>query len=242
MALITVQLSSSKIGHQTPITIIHPDNITNKEDLKVMFLLHGYSGGHQDFLRYTLIEKAALEKNMVVVMPAINNSFYTNMDRGPAYFDYLTIELYDLMKNMFGLNMTNKNTYVAGISMGAYGALKYAFRFPNRFKAVYSLSGLVNINSSFESLRSEGQTKMLLGAFGSKEEAAKEEILYNINKDDIKFDIYLRCGGDDFLYQNNLDFVEVLKEKGIKHNFISNEGNHNWNYWNDNLLDIFKSL
>lgn len=242
MALLNVMLNSEIIGSETPISIVYPENNKSKKDLRFMFLLHGSHGGHLDFIRNTNIERLALDKNIVLIMPFVGNSFYTNMDKGINYFDYLTIELFNFIQDMFNLEMTNENTYIAGISMGGYGALKYAFKYPKRFKHVYALSSLVSVSYIFNNSLSDNIDNMAIATFGNLDNQEKEELLYNINSQDINLGISLLIGKDDYLLDDNINFSKLLDTNNIKHEFIINEGSHNWDYWNYNLIEIINKL
>jgi putative tributyrin esterase len=242
MALIQLQVYSESLDFQVPLSVIYPYENNKIESIKTMILLHGYSGGHQDFIRYTKIEKMALEKNIAIVMPGINNSFYTDMKNGPNYFKYLTKDIPKIISSIFNLKTNKENLMIAGVSMGGYGALKAAFTYPDNYFAVLSLSSIVYIENAFDQLKSLNQQQALRAAFNTKEEIEDKDKLNKLANSANNIKIYMTCGFDDFLFEDNKKFSNFLKEQKIDHEFIANEGNHNWDYWDYNLRYLIDKI
>lgn len=236
MSLINISYASNILNSNNNITLIYPDNI-KRESVNILYLLHGYSGSNYDWTRYTNIIKLVSDKNLVVVMPDFKNSFYTNMKYGFNYFDYLTEELPSFIEQTFNLKHKKENTYIFGLSMGGYGALKAALTYPNKYNGAASFSGVVNIKNVYDRLIN--RDKVLNGIFGSK-----EELLNNLNKHDLfkltkninnNLKLYLSCGKDDFLYDDNKTFKKHLKENNINHQYVFKDGDHNWDFWNEEI-------
>ena len=78
-------------------------------------------------------------------MPQVHHSFYTDMKYGNKYWTFLTKELPLLAQSFFPLSTARKDNFVAGLSMGGYGALKWALNHPETFSAAASLSGVTDI-------------------------------------------------------------------------------------------------
>ena len=78
-------------------------------------------------------------------MPDVRNSFYQDMVYGENYFTYLTKELPEYIQTIFPVSKKREDTFVAGLSMGGYGAMKLALTYPERFGAAASFSGVVDI-------------------------------------------------------------------------------------------------
>lgn len=238
MALINLNVFSEEIEMNTDVTIIYPDSLLNKESVNVLFLLHGYNGSNNDWLRHSTIEKLATKYNLIVVMPAINNSFYTNMIYGYNYFNYYTKELKDKVSKIFKLNLTKKNTYIAGLSMGGYGALKAALTYPNDYKGVAAFSGVLDIKKSYQSFNN--RKMKMIGIFGDEETfnenlSQHDLFLLTNNLHNNNLNIYISCGTEDFLIKHSEDFVNHLKDKKISftHKFIA--GDHNWDFWQEEI-------
>lgn len=109
-----------------------------------LYLLHGALDDHSCWLRHTAIERYAEAAGMAVIMPSGQNGFYTNAKYGLNYFDFITEELPRLVQNLFPVSRRREDTYIAGPSMGGYGATKCALRCPDRYQAFADLSGAVD--------------------------------------------------------------------------------------------------
>lgn len=242
MALWQANIASKEVGFSVPITVITPDNIN--ENTKTLFLLHGYTGSNLDWVRYTNIEKLALEKQICVVMPAINNSFYTNMAYGPNYYSFMSEELPTIISNTFNLKLTKENTFVIGLSMGGYGALKLAFRNPDNYFAVASFSGVVDVSKVFEYF--PNNKKIMEGIFKSKEnllDKNNQDNLYNLLDNNLSnLKIYLSCGQSDTFYEDNKRFIKKLDEKNITYYFNDVSGDHNWEFWDKEIKNALNYL
>src|SRR5215207_9009351 len=111
----------------------------------VLYLLHGLSDDDTIWLRRTSVERYAAPLGLAVVMPQVHRSFYTAEAVGGRYWTFLSEELPALVYSFFRLSDRREDTFVAGLSMGGYGALKWALRRPDRFAAAASLSGALNV-------------------------------------------------------------------------------------------------
>ena len=133
MALLSWNFHSHTLGISASANVILPQAAVEKgEKLPVLCLLHGLSDDHTNWQRRTSIERYADPLGLAVVMPAVNRSFYANMAHGPRYWDFICEELPQLCAIFFPLSDKRADTFVAGLSMGGYGAFKVALSHPNR--------------------------------------------------------------------------------------------------------------
>lgn len=151
MALIQTTFMSYCLGKQTSVTVVLPISLTaglkcgRKEKFQTLYLLHGMSDDNSNWLRYTTIEKMAEENKIAVVMPNADLSFYTDMAYGSNYYSYISNELPNVMRAMFPLSDKKEDNFIAGLSMGGYGAFKIAMKNPDNYEAAASLSGVLNV-------------------------------------------------------------------------------------------------
>src|SRR5690242_20985985 len=110
-----------------------------------LYLLHGLGDDDTAWTRYTGLERYVETLDLAVVMPQAHRSFYTDGARGNPYWTFLSKELPDRVRAFFRLSDRPEDTFVAGLSMGGYGALKWALREPARFAAVASMSGALDM-------------------------------------------------------------------------------------------------
>lgn len=191
-----------------------------KEKYPVLYLLHGYGNNHATWCGYSNIELYAEERQIAVVMLSAENKAYSNHGKEDQYFDFVSHELPEFVENMFPISLKKEETYIAGLSMGGYGALIHGLTCPERFKAIGSFSGAV-----------EGMDPSMI---------KPRELMNTLLKENKMIpDLYIACGTDDFLYQSNLDFLEFLKENKVKVTSDLVEGyTHEWRFW-DKEVELF---
>ena len=155
MALVSMDFFSEALEVGTSMTVVLPQPTEAQIGIEsagspaqgppVLYLLHGMSDDHTAWLRYTSIERYAAQHGVAVVMPAVARSFYANEAHGHAYWDFLSEELPALVGRFLRVSDRREDTFVAGLSMGGYGALKWALRQPKRFAAAASMSGALDV-------------------------------------------------------------------------------------------------
>ena len=152
MALIELKFFSQSLGMQTEAYVVIPQKSTKGEigikgkskdkEYKCLYLLHGLSDDHSIWLRRTSIERYAADYGACIVMPCGARSFYTDMKYGMKYFSYITEELPSIVSEFLKVSNKREDTYIAGLSMGGYGALKAALKKPEVFCAAAGLSSV----------------------------------------------------------------------------------------------------
>ncbi len=246
MALITCNFFSHALEIHTAVHVILPQpgpTLKARKRYPVLWLLHGLSDDHTIWQRRTAIERYVENLPLAVVMPAVNRSFYHDMVAGAAYWSYISDELPRLLQQWFPLSQKRDETFVAGLSMGGYGALKLALRQPERFAAVASLSGAVAhghlppnpspMDAEFR--RMLGET---MAAPGSDLDLfALAERITRAGAPLPK--TWLYCGSEDFLYQENLAFHAHLQALAWPHTWIDEPGgDHQWRYWDEQIEQV----
>ncbi len=150
MALLRIDHVPESIKMNTPLNLIIPEPGEMKglpiRERKVLYLLHGLSDDASAWARYSKIEIYARKYGLVVVMPSVGRSFYTDQPNGQKYFTYLVEELPRYLEEVFGIPRARENTLIAGLSMGGYGAMKAALLYPERYFAAASFSGVLSLN------------------------------------------------------------------------------------------------
>ena len=124
--LLNCHFRSAVLRRNTSITVILPtpeeESAPIQKDMKVLYLLHGLHGDETSWMRYTSIERYASESVIAVVMPGVGNSFYQDMAHGERFYTYMTEELPKFIEGLFPVSRKREDTYIAGLSMGGYGA------------------------------------------------------------------------------------------------------------------------
>ena len=150
MAVMQVDFVSQCLMRTVTIKVILPlDKIAKMngekayvpEKFTTLYLLHGMLGNHTDWIDGTRIQRWAQEKNLAVVMPAGENRFYVDNPREGAYFgEYIGRELVEMTRKMFPLSEKREDTFIAGLSMGGYGAIRNGLKYHKTFSHIAGLS------------------------------------------------------------------------------------------------------
>ncbi len=267
MALVNLNFESQYLGNAHNVTIILPDKprdddakdyYTKGKKYKVLWLLHGSFDDGSGFLRRTMIEVYAREKDLIVVMPSAMNSNYTNWDSFGTGFkmgDYLTEELMPLVHNWFPASSKPEDNFISGDSMGGRGALKYILEYPDKFAAAAVLSASprdpeeMDWNSNdTKSMFSVANPRFqnTLKNVGGKEAYLKSYEntwgrLMEMHEAGNLPKLMFACADKDFGYDAHLKFKKVCHEKGIDAHFfeLPNLG-HEWRFWDKALVEALK--
>lgn len=255
MALIHCHFKSSVLNLHTSIEVILPigwpenpgDPLKFTKAYQVLWLLHGYSDDQTIWQRLTSIERYADAVGLAVVMPAVEHSFYTDMYAGPKYWTFISEELPAVARALFPLSPAREDNFVAGLSMGGYGAFKLALRCPERFAAAASLSGAVDIVASARRgprLRVR-ERRMIFGNLSKL--AGSENDLLALAEVVAKSQgprprLYQWCGTEDFLYQDNLTFRNHANKLGLDLTYEEGPGSHAWQYWDAQIQRVLEWL
>lgn len=268
MSILTYDFESQYLSGNQEITVILPDKpreITPKEfyqsdrKYKVLWLLHGTYGDHTDWIRKTNIELYAMERNLAVVMPSALNSNYSNWTgcmMGYSMYDYLTEELMPLLYGWFPISDKREDNFIAGLSMGGRGTIKYAVNHPEKFAAAAVLSAVpVNLaemkagnpNPFLNPENPRMQTTLANAGGLDSYIHSVENVWDKLNQlaGSGRLPKFLfACGEEDvLLYEQYLHFQEHCREIGLDAAWFSLPGyGHEWRFWDlaiQRALDFF---
>lgn len=228
----------------TSISVSLPHDLSKKPEngFPVLYLLHGLFDNHSDFGRKTNIDRYAGEHGIAVIMPEVQKSYYTDMVYGLDYFSYVSDELPKLCSEMFGLSNRREDTFVAGVSMGGYGALKCALKRPDIFSGCASMSGAVDMEIRASDFKNRPEMRC---AFGNPAIFSKDDNLFELaeNKpNNLKQRFFICCGTEDSILNESRRFKEKLNKLNIELTYKESQGGHDWAYWDSVLpqvLDFF---
>jgi putative tributyrin esterase len=208
----------------------------------VLFLLHGLSDDETAWTRFTAIERYVAALGLAVVMPNAHRSFYTNMKHGYRYWDFVSDELLHKARSLFPLSSERQHNFVAGLSMGGYGALKLGLSRPEIFAAAASLSGsceLTWLHDHPEELALVfGNARNIAGSGGDLARLARE--LAGSARPKPK--LYQCCGTEDSLIASNRRFRDAVGPLGFDHVYEEGPGLHNWAYWESAIQRVLAWL
>lgn len=261
MALIQVNYLSECLMRTVPVNVILPvDKLTfpgmpkrEEKPYKTLYLLHGIFGNYTDWVSGTKIQRWAEEKDLAVVMPSGDNMFYVDQeDSHNFYGQFIGKELVDMTRKMFPLSRKREDTYIAGLSMGGYGALRNGLKYSETFGCIASLSGAMVVDHIAERtddvpffIDSRSFARSIFGDLDKAEESDKNpkwlvKKLKEEGKDIPR--IYLTCGLQDSLLEANREMRDFLKEQGADVTYTEGEGAHEWDFWNRSIKDVLEWL
>ncbi len=260
MALIQCDFYSEVLGLSTSMTVILPQETQTQIGMEgkasagkhpTLYLLHGLSDDHSIWLRRTSIERYAAAYGIAIVMPNAHRSFYTDMKQGGQYFTFMTEELPRLAESFFPLSTRREDRFVAGLSMGGYGALKLGMSLPERYAAAASLSGATDLEGMY-TVRAkndpiwEEEVKRIFGTFDEMK-GSKNDLFYLASQlakqksADVP-KLYQCCGTEDFLYEGNIRFRDYVRKLGLELTYEEEPGEHEWGYWDMKIQRVLEWL
>lgn len=240
MAFIDLKFYSNVLGMQTEVAVVIPQGANTGEigvesntrpgPYKCLYLLHGLSDDHTIWMRRTSIERYASAYGICVVMPRADKSFYSNMRYGMNYYDHIAKEIPAVIREFFNVSDKREDNYVAGLSMGGYGALKIGLRECERFCKAAALSPCGDIKNI-------GFSDVLMPIFGEDMKIPDEDdLLYlaEAKKDDPnRPEIFIAIGTSDFLYENVKPLSKKLTDCGYDYTYREAPGVHSWEFWDE---------
>ena len=205
----------------------------------VLYLLHGHGGGHRNWVDRTNLLAQTARLPLIVVLPDAGNSWYTNSFARPdeRFEEYVAREVPAFIDQNFRTLTYREARYVAGLSMGGYGALKLGLKYSARFSLVGSFSGAP--------LAAAGTSPTRMDAFGPEGSATRaENDLLALARDARIADgtyFYIDTGTADELLSENSQFVAAMAARPLAYEYHEVPGTHGWEFW-DRRLPVFLRL
>lgn len=258
MAFLQANIYSNVLEMEVSVNVILPQKTEKKigtatkgniTDVPVLYLLHGMGGNHSVWERRTSIERYVSELGMAVIMPSTDLGWYTDTRYEMNYWTFISEELPNICHELFPqLTTRREKTFAVGLSMGGYGALKLGLAKPEKFGAIASLSGAVNLADRMEDLLAVKGRNFWEGIFGPLENVQGSindpmfllEQLIASGKN--APNIFLCCGEEDLLLHGNKKMAAALTAHNIEHTFETGPGNHDWLFWDTWIQRVLEWL
>jgi putative tributyrin esterase len=249
MALLRCDFFSDALRLSTSMQVVLPQPAASQigmassggdEPPPVLYLLHGLSDDCTTWTRRTSIERYASELGLAVVMPQVARSFYLDGTHSGAYWTFLSEELPAVVQRFFRVSDAREDTFVAGLSMGGYGAALSGLRQPERFAAAASLSGALDA--------ADLQREDALDVFSHVTDAplggTPADLFSLLDRVDPATapKLCVRCGTEDGLVDSNRRFAAAARERGFDVTDGFDPGTHEWGYWDRTIQDVLAWL
>ncbi|WP_372635559.1 alpha/beta hydrolase [Cohnella sp.] len=255
MATLNIHFFSQSLRREIPLTAlvpmdspVHSAPENSSGPLKTLYLLHGYSGTHTDWINFSRIRELSDRYRIAVIMPSGENHFYVDdEDRGALYGEYLGRELVDFTRKLLPLSAAREDTFIGGLSMGGYGAIRNGYKYADRFGKIIALSSAIipyniaNIEPGFkDGIADYGYYRSVFGdltrLLGSDKDP--EALVRRLTESGAELpSLYMACGTEDFLLDVNRRFHEFLVRERVDHTYRESPGAHTWDFWNETIAD-----
>lgn len=243
------QLKSKLMARDMPYRVILPAKYSTKsnERFPVIYLLHGLTGNYKNWVDKTDVEQFGVGYDFVIVTPDGNNGWYTDSVGAPndKFESYIVKELIPEIERDFRVVADRGHRMIAGLSMGGYGSIKFGLKYPDMFSMVGSFSGALGAASFTEKnagVNIGRAIDQIYGPEGSETRSSNDifKIVRDAAPDRVKAMpfIYQSCGTEDFLIGNNRDFLALMNEKKVAHEYREHPGVHDWVFWNDQVREF----
>ncbi len=235
---------SASLGREVGLVVVLPNGLPADGKCPLLFLLHGLSDNHRAWLTKSNIARYADEAGIAVVMPDGGRSFYCDTAAGQRYYTYVADELPAYVRAVFPVTSDPAKTYIAGLSMGGYGALKIALRNPGNYAAVGSFSGCVDIRARLIDQTCLSETEQA-SVFGRSISGDEDVLLLTAKAGREKTVLpamYITCGLSDHNYEANRRLRGQLDFLRIPYAYDEWPGGHEWNFWDRSIRHFLQFL
>ncbi len=254
--VVTDSINSRILGEWVKYNVYLPNGFdqNTQAHYPVVYLLHGltdnYTAWRDRGQMQTVIDElieTGEAKPMVIIMPNAGGpnryeiwNGYFNMP-GWSYEDFFFQELLPQVEKKYRAGGSKGQRAVMGLSMGGGGSTVYGQRHPDMFSSVFAMSAWLTSEDMLQ--REAGvEDKLYLLNKAVKDHSALE---YVRNADEatvnklrtVKW--FIDCGDDDFLFTQNVQLHQLMRQKGIKSELRVRNGQHNWEYWHYSIRMAF---
>jgi len=201
---------------------------------KTLYLFHGAFDDSNSWSLNTRVEEYADRHGLAVVMPNVGNSFYADLLIGPDYWTFVSEEVPRFVRSVFPLSDKREDNFVAGVSMGGYGAFKLALNKPEQFAAGISIFGVLDIVTVMKNpIHPVFNVDQYFGG-SDKLEGSYSDLFAQIQK--LKREgasiprLYMACGLEDPLYEINVRFRDFANSNSVDLTYEEGPGTHTWDF------------
>lgn len=252
MAFISAEIKLPEVGRTLTTRLYFPTDLPSEVGNKVkgvITLLHGYSNTPNDWLMMTAACRYAADNGFILVAPDAENSFYTNMAFGPPWYTMLTQLLPAQLNRIFNLPTSRECNFIAGLSMGGYGALRIGLSAPERYAAIGSFSGVVDVAAVAQVARAVPDiAPMLTPVLGPELHIPDDADIFKLAEkvstlpESQRPRLFVTCGAQDNdsrrILDQNHNLQKHLETLPLDYRFAQWDGVHEWNFWDRSLAEF----
>jgi putative tributyrin esterase len=236
-------VKSNALGQRADVTLFVPAEAAGQRDLPIVILLHGVYSSHWAWAfkggaHRTAAAMIAAGELPPVVLAMPSDGLWGD---GSGYVPHATqdferwiVEEVPAVANLAVPETSTKSPlFLAGLSMGGFGALRLAGKHPARFRAVSGHSSATH-KDQFRDLVGE---RLRDWSDAPEDRSVLDALLQQPTAlPTIRFD----CGMEDFLIEPNRELHQALVAAGVPHTYEEFPGEHTWDYWENHLHDSLR--
>lgn len=224
-----------------------------QKPLKTLYLLHGIFGNYTDWVNGTRIQAWAEANDLAVIMPSGENRFYLDDEKsGELYGEFIGKELVEFTRKLFPLSDKREDTFIAGLSMGGYGAIRNGLKYAENFGCVIGLSAAL-VHDTWKDADNSAPIftfrrnyyEAIFGEYDKVKGSDKDPkaLLLKLKEEGRPVPkMYLCCGTEDGLVTANRDFRDFLNENGVDLTYVEGSGKHDWVFWDTYIKKVLDWL
>ena len=260
MAIIEVNFISKCLMRTVTFNAIIPvdkfgpqEENAEQKPLKTLYLLHGIFGNYTDWVNGTRIQALAEANDLAVIMPSGENRFYLDDEKsGELYGEFIGKELVEFTRKLFPLSDKREDTFIAGLSMGGYGAIRNGLKYAENFGCVIGFSAAL-VHDTWKDADNSAPIftfrrnyyEAIFGEYDKVKGSDKDPkaLLLKLKEEGRPVPkMYLCCGTEDGLITANRDFRDFLNENGVDLTYVEGPGKHDWVFWDTYIKKVLDWL
>ncbi len=237
-----VTAKSRAIGGRVDMTLHLPSAVQGLRHVPIVILLHGIYGSHWGWAlsggahrTNEQLSGAGEIVPMILAMPSDglwgDGTGYVRHTRGD-YESWIVEEVPALVREVVPETDAGSPLFLAGLSMGGFGALRLGARHPDRFRAMSGLSSATHLDQ----LKDAVEEDLSLAGIAPGDWSLFEALRTSVGVPPFRFD----CGTEDFLLEANRRLHNELDQAGIVHTYREYPGGHTWEYWRAHLAETLR--
>ena len=230
---------SPALGKATSCDVIVPEIDGQNGPFPVLYLLHGLSDDHTIWQRRTSIERYVQALPLIVVMPDGGRGWYSDAFEGYAYERAITGDVIGFVDRTFATVSQKSGRAIGGLSMGGYGAIKLALKFPELFVSANGHSGAYGFGHN-QWRQTESEFSRIIGPEPTGGPQDLWRIAENLPDKTAAPALRIDCGTSDFLIEQNREFHAHLESLGLAHQYEEFPGAHDWAYWDRHIQSALR--
>jgi len=233
-----VTLESISLGGRGDMSLFVPDGLPSMSNVPIVLLLHGVYGSHWSWFFKGGAHRTALRliqagriRPVVLVAPSDglwkDGTAYIRHEEHRDYESWICSDVLGYVRQMLPCT-GDPPIFIAGLSMGGYGALRLGAKRAPLFRGIAALSAITRLDEMNDFVRAP------FPAIDRKDHDILAWI--QLNRERLP-PIRIDCGREDPLIVGNRRFHRELQQRHIAHDYCESSGMHSWAFWREHISD-----